>query len=101
MYSPMARQNLPSQTGETSLRHFLINNLLDLPLERLAGLELGHIHGGDEPRSLGEEISHLLKRSPGGLGKEGPEEEGVGEVTDLGSLVITKATAFTKGQDLQ
>ena len=52
-------------------------------LDGVAGL----VHAGHEPGRVAEEVAHLLEGPPGGLGEEGPEEDGVGEVADLGGGV--------------
>ena len=62
----------------------LLLDFLDPALE-IATLELFHVHAGDEERSLGEEIAHLLEGTPGGLGEDHPEPDGVGKVADLAS----------------
>lgn len=61
----------------------LLRNLLGSPLEILTGGKPGLVHGGNKQRGLGEEVAHLLQGSVGGLGEDGPEEDGVGHVADL------------------
>jgi hypothetical protein len=46
-------------------------------------LILFHLRSWHEPRRVGEQVVHLLKRELLRLRKEGPEEYGVGEVANL------------------
>lgn len=72
----------------------LLLDLLDTPLQ-VRVLEPFAVHGGYEDGSLGEEGAHLLEGTPGGLGEESPEEDGVCKVADL--LVLAK---LSKGIDI-
>lgn len=81
----------------------LLLDSLDSALEVVA-LKQRHVSRRDEERSLGEEESHLLKRTPGGLGEEGPEEQGVGEVAHLQTKRVSKPGPGQRGaraMDLQ
>lgn len=53
--------------------------LFDSPL-KIARDDISLLHARNEQRSVGEQVVHLLERALGGFGKEGPEEDGVGEV---------------------
>lgn len=57
-------------------------DLLDTSLELASSEALAASSGSsrNKQRSFCEEEVHLLERAAGGLGKDGPEEEGVGEV---------------------
>lgn len=57
-------------------------DLLDSALQ-IVRLDGGTVHSGDEERGVGEQVVHLLERALLGLGQDGPEEDGVGEVADL------------------
>lgn len=62
------------------LRLHLLHSALEIVCRKVRGL-----HSWDEERSVREEVIHLLERALGGLGEDGPEEEGVCKVADLRS----------------
>lgn len=91
--------------------HSLAVNLLDpahglllqnaaLPLHLLGavlevvGDEVSHVHGRDEPWSIGEEVVHLFERSLLGLRLCGPEPKGIGEVANHEEDVEAPANFF-------
>lgn len=81
----MIRPTTSEGTGAIQFRlnvHLLLVLLLLDTAVDLDG-ELGAVHGGNEPRRLGEEVAHLLKGPLGGLGEDGPEENGICEVANL------------------
>lgn len=68
----------------------LLLNLLNPTLKILTSGKLGTVHKRNKQGSLGEEISHLLEGAVSGLGEDGPEVDGVGEVADLNSLGLAQ-----------
>lgn len=68
----------------------LLLDLLNPTLKILTSGKLGTVHKRNKQGSLGEEISHLLEGAVSGLGENGPEVDGVGEVADLNSLVLAQ-----------
>lgn len=51
-------------------------------------LPIALVHARNEIRSVGEEVVHLLKRTLGSFRQEAVEEDGVGQVADLGILLV-------------
>ena len=69
-----------------SLHLRLGSNLVQSVLQVVAGVAV--LAGADDdPRSVAEEVVHLFERAAGGLRKENPEEDGVGEVADNEQVV--------------
>ena len=57
----------------------------------IIGSVLALVDRRNEPRSVGEEIVHLLQRKLLGLGNESPDAKGVGEVADDKDEVVLPA----------
>lgn len=69
-------------------------HLLGSALE-IVRLDGAHVHCGDEERCVREKVVHLLEWALLGLGQDGPEKDGIGEVANLmEDIVLASETSI-------